>query len=96
MKAFGAYAVVATVGGLGSVLICLVALGSLRTITDEGMWAIAAMVAVPALMAGAVAYFIHRSHLALGGQPAPGTAAQLLPPGREKSARPLGGYLAKD
>jgi hypothetical protein len=95
MKAFGAYAVVATVGGLGSVLICLVALGSLRTITDEGMWAIAAMVAVPALMAGAVAYFIHRSHQALGGQAGPNSLAGRVP-GREESAPLPGGYIARD
>jgi hypothetical protein len=64
MNAFGAYAVVAGVGAVGSLLIALIGYKSFERITDGAMWAIAVTAMVPAVMAIAIASFINRSHTA--------------------------------
>jgi zinc transporter ZupT len=61
-NAFGAYAVVAAASSAASVLIALIGIKTYTTITDSGLWSIAAMVAAPMLMAFGVSYFINESH----------------------------------
>jgi hypothetical protein len=55
---YAAYACVAGFGAAASVLIALIGMKSFTTITDNGMWAVAAMVAAPAFMSLGVAFCI--------------------------------------
>ena len=61
MDPFKAFPIVAGISAAGSVLIVLVPLQILNRISDGGMWAIAAMVAAPAIMGIGVSYFISRT-----------------------------------
>jgi hypothetical protein len=61
VNVYGAYALTAAAGGLTSLLVALVGINHFSSITDSGMWAIAAMVAAPCLMAVGVAYFISKT-----------------------------------
>lgn len=56
------FVMVALCSGGASAGIAFVGMSLLRTITDAGMWAIAAMVAAPALMGIGVAYFMSKQH----------------------------------
>jgi hypothetical protein len=62
MNAFAAYAVVAGASSAASLLIALIGMKSFSTITDSGLWSIAAMTAAPVVMAIWVSYFINQSH----------------------------------
>jgi hypothetical protein len=54
------FAQVALCSGAASVLIAFLCMVLLRSITDTGMWACAAMVFAPALMGIGVAYFMSK------------------------------------
>lgn len=64
MNAFSAYSIVAGVSALASLLLGFGIIKTLTHISDSGMWAIAAMVFAPALMAIGVSMFICLSHRA--------------------------------
>ena len=64
MNAFGAYATVAAVSAAASLLLGFGIVKSLSTITDSGMWAIAAMTFAPAILGVGVSFFISVSHRA--------------------------------
>jgi hypothetical protein len=60
-NAYTAFMVTALVSAGGSVGIVLLALNSLKHITDSGMWAIAVMCFAPALLGIGVSFFIQSS-----------------------------------
>ena len=62
-ESLGVYAWIAFYGGLASVAIAFLAFSILRSITDGGMWAIAAMVAAPAVMGIGIALFMSKRPL---------------------------------
>lgn len=76
MNAYSAYSIVAGVNALASLLIAFGVVRTLTQITDAGMWAIAGMTAVPALMAMGVCYFINSTHGAALGR----ESVRRLPP----------------
>ena len=55
---YQAYACVAGFGAAATVLIALIAIHHFTTISDNGIWAVAAMVAAPAFMSLGVAFCI--------------------------------------
>jgi hypothetical protein len=64
MNAYGAYSIVAGVSGLASLALGFGVVKTLNQITNEGMWAIAAMTFAPALLGIGVSLFICLSHRA--------------------------------
>jgi len=60
-NAFAAYMVVTFVSGAASVFIALVVLTKFTQVTDSGIWAMAVMIAAPALLGIGVSYFIYRT-----------------------------------
>lgn len=71
---YGAYALVAFFGVLGSVIIAIIAtvhLSRFSIVSDLAFLTPVMMVAVPAVMAGVIASFIHRSHTASDSAAAP-------------------------
>src|SRR5262245_4443510 len=75
LKVFEAYAIVAFLSGLASVGIAAITVFHFERITDGGMWAIAAMVAAPALMGVGISYCVYRSSALLQARAVPGPAA---------------------
>jgi hypothetical protein len=59
MNVYGAYALTALVGAAGSAVVALICISHFTTVTDPGMWAIVAMIGIPATMAVVVAGFIY-------------------------------------
>jgi hypothetical protein len=62
MNAYTAYATVAGVCAIASFLLGFSVIKTLTQITDNGMWAIAAMVFAPAILGISVSFFIFLSH----------------------------------
>jgi len=62
-ESLNVYALIALYAGLTSVAIAFVAFSLMRPITDGGMWAIAAMVAAPAVMGIGIALFMSKRPL---------------------------------
>jgi hypothetical protein len=62
MNAYGAYSTVAGVSALASFLLGFSIIKTLAQITDNAMWAIAAMVFAPAIMGISISFFIFLSH----------------------------------
>ncbi|HSY17489.1 MAG TPA: hypothetical protein VK815_04105 [Candidatus Acidoferrales bacterium] len=59
-ESLNVYALIALYAGLASVAIAGSAFTMMRPITDGGMWAIAAMVAAPAVMGIGIALFMSK------------------------------------
>jgi ABC-type maltose transport system permease subunit len=67
MNVFAAYTIVAFLGVLGTVVVSLIVnanMGRWAFVSDSTYAVSALMMAIPAIMASAIALFIHRTHLA--------------------------------
>ena len=68
MNAYGAYSIVAGVSAAASFLLGFGIIKTLTQITDNAMWAIAAMVFAPAITGISISFFIFLSHQAQSRQ----------------------------